>query len=183
MGGGGGEKLFYMYKFRTMTDERDNEGNLLPDEERLTSFGRMLRAASLDELPQIFNILKGEMSFIGPRPHLIEDMLFMTSEQRQRHNVLPGLSGLAQVNGRNAITWDDKLAYDVEYVRKLTFRLDVSIAFRTVITLLTRKGINEDGNMTHENLAEYLLRLGRVTPEEYSRKKLEAQAMLKAVPK
>lgn len=115
------ERIFYLYKFRTMTDERDAEGNLLPDDVRLTKFGKALRSTSLDELPEVFNIVRGEMAIIGPRPQLVRDMVFMTSEQRKRHLVRPGLSGLAQVNGRNAIAWDDKLAYDLKYIERITF--------------------------------------------------------------
>lgn len=115
---GKGEKFFWMYKFRTMTEEKDKTGNLLPDEERLTTFGKVLRRTSLDELPELFNILRGDMSIVGPRPQLIKDMVFMTPEQRYRHTVKPGLTGLAQVRGRNAIHWEKKLAYDLEYVKK-----------------------------------------------------------------
>lgn len=116
---GKGEKIFKMYKFRTMTDERDARGNLLPDEQRLTEFGKFLRESSLDELPELFNILKGDMSIVGPRPQLVRDMVFMTKEQRRRHKVTQGLTGLAQVSGRNNISWEEKLAYDQEYVNTL----------------------------------------------------------------
>ena len=115
------EKIFKLYKFRSMTDARDENGNLLPDEVRLTSFGKALRATSLDELPEAINILRGDMSVIGPRPQLVRDMVFMTPEQRQRHTVRPGLSGLAQTRGRNAISWDGKLATDLEYIQNVTF--------------------------------------------------------------
>ena len=114
---GKNEKIFKLYKFRTMTDERDENGELLPDDVRLTKFGRMLRKTSLDELPEAFNILKGDMSVIGPRPQLVRDMVFMSEEQRKRHTVRPGLSGLAQVSGRNAISWEGKLAKDLEYIQ------------------------------------------------------------------
>ena len=126
------ERIFYLYKFRTMTDERDAEGNLLPDDVRLTKFGKALRSTSLDELPEVFNIVRGEMAIIGPRPQLVRDMVFMTSEQRKRHLVRPGLSGLAQVNGRNAIAWDDKLAYDLKYIERITFVGDIAIFFKTI---------------------------------------------------
>ena len=129
---GKGEKIFKLYKFRTMTDARDANGDLLPDEVRLTPFGKALRATSLDELPEAINILKGDMSVIGPRPQLVRDMVFMTPEQRQRHTVRPGLSGLAQTRGRNAISWDGKLATDLEYIQHVTFLGDVKIIFDTV---------------------------------------------------
>lgn len=126
------EKIFKLYKFRTMTDARDTDGNLLPDEVRLTKFGKMLRATSLDELPEAFNIIKGDMSVIGPRPLLVKYLPYYTDEERLRHSVRPGLSGLAQVNGRNAISWEDKFGYDVQYVKKITFIGDVKIIFETV---------------------------------------------------
>ena len=116
----GKEKLFKLYKFRTMTDEKDENGELLPDDVRLTKFGAWLRSTSLDEIPEVFNILKGDMSIIGPRPQLVRDMVFMTEEQRKRHNVRPGLSGLAQIRGRNAISWEGKLETDLEYIKKIT---------------------------------------------------------------
>lgn len=127
------EKIFHLYKFRTMTDERDENGELLPDDVRLTKFGKFLRSTSLDELPEAFNILKGDMSVIGPRPLLVEYLPHYTEEERRRHDVRPGLSGLAQISGRNAITWEEKFAYDVEYVKNITFWGDVKIVFRTVL--------------------------------------------------
>ncbi|MBO5136232.1 MAG: sugar transferase [Clostridia bacterium] len=126
------EKIFNLYKFRTMTDEKDENGNLLPDDVRLTKFGRLLRKTSLDELPEAFNILKGDMSVVGPRPLLVEYLDYYTEEERHRHDVRPGLSGLAQVNGRNAITWEEKFKYDLEYVNNISFLLDIKIIFRTV---------------------------------------------------
>ena len=115
------EKIFKMYKFRSMTEERDEDGQLLPDEKRLTGFGRKLRATSLDELPELWNILKGDMSIVGPRPQLVRDMVFMTPEQRWRHTVRPGLTGWAQVNGRNILLWEDRLRYDLEYIDRIGF--------------------------------------------------------------
>ena len=132
VGPDGKETVFKMYKFRSMTDERDENGELLPDEVRLTKFGQWLRNTSLDELPEAFNILNGTMSVIGPRPQLVRDMVFMSSEQRKRHSVRPGLSGLAQVNGRNVITWEDKFSWDLKYIEKITIVGDVRIIYSTI---------------------------------------------------
>lgn len=144
------EKVFEMMKFRSMTDERDAEGNLLPDDVRLTSFGKALRATSLDELPELFNILKGDMSLIGPRPLLVKYLPLYNDEQRKRHLVRPGLTGYAQVNGRNAQTWKQRFAYDVEYVEKVSFVFDITVLFRTVITVLRREGVADEGTATKE---------------------------------
>ena len=144
------EKIFYLYKFRTMTNETDENGNLLPDDVRLTPFGKFLRSTSLDELPEAFNILKGDMSIIGPRPQLVRDMVFMTDEQRKRHTVKPGLSGLAQVKGRNGISWEQKLAYDLEYIKDITFIGDVKIILRTVKKVLVKEGIKSETSATME---------------------------------
>lgn len=144
------EKIFTLYKFRTMTDERDEKGELLPDEMRLTDFGKFLRASSLDELPELFNILKGDMSIVGPRPLLIEYLPLYNAHQRRRHEVRPGLTGWAQVNGRNAISWEEKFNYDVEYVYNLSFFLDVKIIFLTIMKVLKREGINQEGRATME---------------------------------
>ncbi len=144
------EKIFTLYKFRTMTDERDEAGNLLPDDRRLTGFGKMLRSTSLDELPELFNILKGDMSVIGPRPLLVRYLPRYNEFQRQRHNVRPGLTGLAQINGRNAITWEEKFAYDVEYVKHLTFAMDVRIFIGTIRAVVKREGISSETNATME---------------------------------
>ncbi len=127
------EKIFKLYKFRTMTDKRDENGNLLPDDVRLTKFGRLLRKTSLDELPEAFNILKGDMSVVGPRPLLTEYLPYYTEEERLRHTMRPGLTGLAQVSGRNALTWEEKFAYDIEYVKNPTFWGDIKIIYKTVI--------------------------------------------------
>ena len=173
------EKIFNLYKFRTMTDDRDAEGNLLPDDVRLTKFGKALRATSLDELPEVFNIIKGEMAIIGPRPQLVRDMVFMTPEQRRRHNVRPGLSGLAQVNGRNAIAWDDKLAYDLKYIERVTFLGDIAIFFKTIAkAFVKQEGITEDGMATAADYGDYLLAEGRVTREEYNDKQRAAYDLL-----
>lgn len=144
------EKIFEMFKFRTMTDERDEQGKLLPDEKRLTKFGKFLRSTSLDELPELFNILKGDMSIIGPRPLLVEYLDLYNEEQRHRHDVRPGLSGLAQANGRNAISWEEKFKYDVEYVNHVTFLGDWKIILQTIWNVLKRDGINSDTAATME---------------------------------
>ena len=147
---GKNEKVFRMYKFRSMTDARDANGNLLPDEERLTHFGSALRASSLDELPELWNIFKGDMSIVGPRPLLVRYLPRYNERQRRRHEVRPGLTGWAQVNGRNAISWEQKFEYDVEYVEKESFLLDVKILFMTVGKVLHRSGITAEGNATME---------------------------------
>ena len=144
------EKVFQLYKFRSMTDEKDENGNPLPDEVRLTPFGKKLRSTSLDELPELFNILKGDMSLIGPRPLLVRYLPRYNEFQRHRHDVRPGLTGLAQVNGRNAITWEKRFEYDVEYVNKLSFALDVRIFMKTVGAVLRREGISGENNATME---------------------------------
>lgn len=144
------EKIFTMYKFRTMTDERDEKGELLPDNVRLTKFGKLLRSTSLDELPELFNIFKGDMSIIGPRPLLVQYLPLYNERQKRRHEVRPGLSGLAQINGRNAITWEQKFNYDVEYVKKVSFALDVSIVIKTMIKAFKREDINADTAVTME---------------------------------
>lgn len=143
-------KIFQMYKFRTMTDKKDKDGNLLPDSERLTKFGKFLRSTSLDEIPEFFNILKGDMSLIGPRPLLVKYLERYSEEQLRRHNVRPGISGWAQVNGRNTISWEDKFKYDIEYVDKLSFLLDLKIIILTIKKVLIRDGISQVGNATME---------------------------------
>lgn len=169
IGKDGKETVFKMYKFRTMTDERDENGDLLPDEVRLTKFGKWLRSTSLDELPEAFNILNGTMSVIGPRPQLVRDMVFMTPEQRMRHTAKPGLSGLAQVNGRNAISWEDKLEWDLKYIKKVSLLEDIKIIFKTVEkAFVKQEGITEEDMATAEDLGDYLLRTGKINKEEYS---------------
>ena len=143
-------KIFKLYKFRTMTDERDENGELLPDEKRLTAFGKKLRSTSLDELPEFFNILKGDMSFVGPRPLLVQYLPLYNKEQARRHDVLPGLTGWAQVNGRNAISWEEKFKYDVEYVDRISFLFDLKILFMTVRSVLKKEGISQQGEATME---------------------------------
>ena len=136
------EKIFTLYKFRTMTDEKDENGNLLPDTERLTKFGKFLRSTSLDELPELINIIKGDMAIVGPRPLLVEYLELYNGEQKHRHDVRPGLTGLAQVNGRNAITWEKKFKEDIEYINKITFLNDVRIIFKTIWKVIKREGIS-----------------------------------------
>lgn len=143
-------KIFRLHKFRSMTDGRDQEGNLLPDQERLTPFGRKLRSTSLDELPELFSILKGDMSVIGPRPLLVKYLPLYNETQRHRHDVRPGLTGLAQINGRNAITWEKKFEYDVEYVRNLSLGLDMRIFLGTIRAVLKREGISSESDATME---------------------------------
>ena len=151
---GKNEEIFKLYKFRTMTDARDENGNLLPDEVRLTKFGRALRATSLDELPEVFNILKGEMSLVGPRPLTIQYLPYYSEEERHRHDVRPGLSGLAQVNGRNFIDWDHRLAFDVQYVKKITFIGDLRIILQTALKFVKKEDIAVDTNKVEPNFAE-----------------------------
>lgn len=147
---GKNEKIFKLYKFRTMTSEKDKDGNLLPDEVRLTKFGKFLRSTSLDELPGLFNILKGHMSIVGPRPLLVQYLPLYNEEQKKRHLVRPGLTGLAQVNGRNAISWDEKFKFDVKYVEKITFIGDIKIIILTAFKVIRRKDINSNTSATME---------------------------------
>ncbi len=176
---GRNEKIFRLIKFRTMTCEKDENGNLLPDEDRLTGYGRFLRSTSLDELPELINILKGDMSIVGPRPQLVRDMVFMTAEQRRRHTVRPGLTGLAQCNGRNAMSWESKFQYDLQYIEKITFWGDVSIILKTVIKVFQRDGITEEGMATAEDLGDYLLHKGEVAQDAYDEKQSEAKELMK----
>ena len=143
-------KIFTMYKFRSMTDAKDKDGNLLSDAERLPRFGKLLRATSLDEIPEFLNVLKGDMSLIGPRPLLVEYLERYNDEQKRRHEVRPGITGWAQVNGRNAISWEEKFKYDIEYVDKLNFLLDMKIVFLTIKKIVVKEGISQEGNATME---------------------------------
>ena len=149
----GEEKIFKLIKFRTMTCEKDKDGNLLPDEQRLTKYGRFLRSTSLDELPELINILKGDMSIVGPRPLLVKYLPLYNAKQRTRHNVRPGLTGLAQVNGRNTTTWEERFELDVEYVNNIAFFGDVKIIFLTVYKVFKREGISSEDNATMEAFA------------------------------
>lgn len=176
----GKEQIFKMYKFRTMTDKKDADGNLLPDEVRLTKFGAWLRSTSLDELPEVFCILNGTMTLIGPRPQLVRDMVFMSDEQRMRHTAKPGLSGLAQISGRNAISWDRKLKYDLDYIEHVSFINDLKIIIKTIEKAFIRKeGITEKGKVTAADYGDYLLRTNKISKEEYDKKQKEAKELLK----
>lgn len=179
IGSDGKETVFKMYKFRSMTNERDENGELLPDEVRLTKFGAWLRNSSLDELPEVFNILNGTMSIIGPRPQLVRDMVFMTDDQRRRHTAKPGLSGLAQVNGRNAISWNDKIDWDLKYIEKCGFFADFQIVVDTIKkAFIKQEGITQDDMVTAEDFGDYLLRIGEISKEEYNIKQKQAKMIL-----
>lgn len=164
------KKIFKMYKFRSMTEKRDKNGYLLADENRLTPFGRLLRESSLDELPELLNVLKGEMSLVGPRPQLIRDMVFFTEKQMKRQIVLPGITGLAQINGRNNISWEEKFEYDLRYLEEITFYKDMQILFKTIWKVIYRENVNMNGMATAEDLGDYLLRTGKITMNEYKSK-------------
>ena len=176
---GKNEKIFRLIKFRTMSCQTDKDGNLLPDEKRLTKYGKFLRSTSLDELPELINILKGDMAVIGPRPQLVRDMVFMTEMQRMRHKVRPGLSGLAQISGRNAINWENKLEYDTEYIQNITFLGDWKIIFFTIKKVFERADISADGMETAEDLGDYLLEKGIVDKESYDEKQADALELLR----
>jgi len=173
------EKIFKLVKFCSMTNDRDKEGNLLPDEKRLTKYGKFLRSTSLDELPELWNILKGDMSIVGPRPQLVRDMVFMTKEQRRRHTVRQGLTGLAQVSGRNNMSWEKKFEYDIEYIENISFVNDMKIIFRTVEKVFVREGISTEGMETAEDLGDYLLKCQSVSKEEYEKKQKQAIELIK----
>ena len=174
----GKEKIFYMYKFRTMTDKKDENGNLLPDEVRLTPFGKKLRATSLDELPEAFNILKGDMSIIGPRPQLVRDMVFMSEEQRMRHTAKPGLSGLAQVMGRNAISWEEKFKWDLEYIKKISFINDIKIIFLTAKKVFGHEESSAELDVT-DDYGDALLKANKITDDEYNKLQDYSEKILK----
>ena len=168
------EKIFKLIKFRTMDNRKDKYGNLLPDEVRLNKYGKFLRSTSLDELPELINILKGDMAIVGPRPQLVRDMVFMTPEQRKRHEVRQGLTGWAQVNGRNGISWEDKFKYDNEYVDNISLWMDIKILFLTVATVFKREGITMDDMATAMDFGDYLLQKGELSQERYAVKQKEA---------
>ena len=147
---GKNEKIFTLYKFRTMTDEKDENGNLLPDEKRLTKFGKFLRSTSLDELPELWNIVKGDMSIVGPRPLLVEYLPMYSEEQKHRHDAMPGLTGLAQISGRNAISWEEKFIDDLEYIKNINFINDCKIVIKTIGKVIKREGISQENTATME---------------------------------
>ena len=159
---GRGEKIFRLIKFRTMSNAKDKNGNLLPDEVRLNKYGKFLRSTSLDELPELFNILIGTMAIVGPRPQLVRDMTFMTERQRHRHDVRPGLTGLAQVSGRNNITWEEKFEYDLKYIENITFLGDIKIIFATVGKVLKRSDTVREGTATDLDFGDWLIAEGKV---------------------
>ncbi len=167
-------KIFNMYKFRTMTNKKDDKNNILPDNQRLTKFGKILRATSLDELPELFCILFNKMSFIGPRPMLVKDMVFFDKKTMIRQDVMPGLTGWAQANGRNSLNWDDRFKYDIYYVNNLSFSLDIKTFFKTIKSVLKREGIGEDESDLSIDYGDYLLKNKRITKKEYDQKQLQA---------
>lgn len=174
----GKEKIFTLIKFRTMTDESDRNGNFLSDEKRLNRYGKFLRSTSLDELPSLINVIKGDLSVVGPRPQLVKDLVFMSEKERKRHSVRQGLTGLAQVNGRNALPWKQKFEYDLKYVENISFMGDLKIFFKTFAKVLRREGISEEGKATAEDYGDYLLENGLVSKEEYDKKQTLAKEIL-----
>ena len=175
----GKEKIFKLVKFRSMSNKKDKDGNLLPDDGRLNKYGRILRSTSLDELPELWNILKGDMAIVGPRPQLVRDMVFMTTEQRRRHTVLQGLTGLAQVNGRNNITWEEKIEYDLQYIDNgITFAGDIKIVFKTVEKVLKRSDTVREGTVSDMDFGDWLMMEGKVDQETYEGKQAEAKEVI-----
>lgn len=175
----GQEKIFYLVKLRTMSNARDMNGDLLPDDQRLGKYGAWLRSTSLDELPSLANITLAQISIVGPRPFLVRDMTFMTDEQRRRHVVRPGLTGLAQINGRNNITWEQKIEYDLQYIDNgITFIDDVKIVLQTVGKVLKRTDTVREGTVSDMDFGDWLLQEGKVTKEEYDQKQIEAKKIL-----
>lgn len=175
----GKEKIFNLVKFRTMSNKKDKDGNLLPDEVRLNKYGRFLRSTSLDELPELLCMLQGTLSVCGPRPFLVRDLVFMTDEQRRRHNVTPGLTGLAQINGRNNITWEEKFAFDLQYIDNgITLCGDIKIMLQTVGKVLKRSDIVREGTASDIDFGDWLLKEGKISREEYDLKMAEARKKL-----
>ena len=176
----GKEKIFKLVKFRTMSNKKDKDGNLLPDDQRLNKYGRILRSTSLDELPELWNILKGDMAIVGPRPQLVRDMVFMSDAQRARHSVRPGLTGLAQVSGRNNITWEQKFEYDLWYMQRVTLFGDLKIIFQTVGKVLKRSDTVREGTVSDMDFGDWLMMEGKVDQQTYDAKQAEAKELLKA---
>lgn len=175
----GKEKIFKLIKFRTMSNKKDKDGNLLPDEMRLNRYGIILRSTSLDELPELLNILRGDMSIVGPRPQLVRDMVFMNEEQRHRHDVRPGLTGFAQINGRNNITWEQKFEYDIQYIDNgITFVGDVKIILRTVGKVFKRSDTVREGTVSDMDFGDWLLKESKVSRETYDAKQKEAKDLI-----
>lgn len=174
----GNEKIFKLIKFRTMSNAKDKNGNLLPDEKRLNGYGKFLRSTSLDEFPEALNIFIGDMSVIGPRPQLIKDLAFMSDEQRQRHIVRPGLSGLAQVNGRNNITWEQKFEYDLQYTSHISIWKDIGLIFKTIGKMFARSDVAREGTESDIDFGDWLLREGKINQSEYGKKLAEAKELL-----
>ena len=175
----GNEVLFPLIKFRTMSNAKDKEGNLLPDDKRLNAYGKFLRSTSLDELPEAFNIFIGDMSVIGPRPQLIKDMVFMSETQRHRHDVRPGLSGLAQVNGRNNITWEQKFEYDLKYIKKVSIFTDFKLIVKSAINaFIKRTDVVREGTDSDIDFGDWLLKEGKICAEEYQKKLKKIQDFL-----
>ncbi len=175
----GKERIFKLIKFRTMSDAKDEDGNLLSDEKRLNKYGKFLRSTSLDELGELINILKGDMSIVGPRPQLVRDMVFMDESVRNRHNVRPGLTGLAQVRGRNNISWEDKFAYDLEYIKKITLWSDLKILFLTVFKVFRRSDVVRVGTVSDMDYGDWLLEEGKIDKKEYDCKQREAKGLVR----
>ena len=174
----GKEKIFKLIKFRTMSNAKDNNGKLLPDSIRLNEYGKFLRSTSLDELPELINILKGDMAIVGPRPQLVRDMVFMNSEQRKRHSVRQGLTGLAQVSGRNNITWEEKFEYDLNYVKSITLYGDIKIIIKTIKKVLKRTDVVRNGTVSDMDFGDWLLHYNLINKETYEKKQIEALALL-----
>lgn len=177
----GNEKIFKLIKFRTMSNKKDKEGNLLPDEVRLNTYGRLLRTTSLDELPELWNILIGDLSIVGPRPQLVRDMTFMSAEQRKRHDIRPGLTGLAQVNGRNNITWEQKFEYDLKYINDgITLLGDIKIILQTVLKVIKRSDTVREGTASDMDFGDWLMQEGKIDQQSYDEKQAQAKKLLGA---
>ena len=174
----GHEKIFKLIKFRTMTCEKDEEGNLLPDEKRLTKYGKVLRSTSLDELPELINVFAGKMSLVGPRPLLVKDLVFMTDEIKRRHLIRGGITGLAQIKGRNNITWEEKFDYDLSYANKLSLGLDIKILFATVFKVLKRSDVAREGTVSDVDYGDWLLEELAITEEEYKERSEKSKSIL-----